>query len=109
MNNISGVGGGLATLKLLHIDDVGKEFESWEFLDPRLLEITFGEPATYDNDQLLTVDIRFNVAAAEYKDETASAAGGARPIVTPDSSQPTQSSTINFTPPAPTMSMRRDV
>ena len=110
MNNVQGLGGGLVTLKLLHLDDNGKEFESWEFLDPRLLEIQFGDNANYEDDGLLTVDIRFNIAAADYKEEGSNSTGEAPPIATPDSPTPaSNSSTNNFTPPTPTMSMRRDI
>ena len=110
MNNLQGLGGGLATLKLLHIDETGNDFESWEFLDPRLLEIAFGDQATYEADGLLTVDIRFNIAAAEYKSEDSDLIGGRPPIVTAANDERLQSGPeLNLTPPRATQSLIRDV
>jgi hypothetical protein len=69
MNNADNAGGGIATLKILHIDSEGKQYESWEFQDPRLVSVDFGQSANYEKDEIQQIDLRFHVISCVYKTE----------------------------------------
>lgn len=57
---------GYIKISLNQLDPSGKIFEKWDLIDPMLEEFNFGDALDYNNDQLVTVTMKFKISAAKY-------------------------------------------
>lgn len=58
--------GSFISISLNQLDSNGNIFEKWVLEKPILEEFNFGDAMDYSNDQLVTVNMKFNIAAAKY-------------------------------------------
>ena len=59
--------GNAVSLSLSSLTPRGKIYETWTFTKPVLQSFSFGEDASYDNDDKVTVTMEFKIASAKYE------------------------------------------